>query len=412
MKKYLLLFLFIGLFFLIPNGVSAKEVNAYLFYGDGCPHCAELEKYLAKEYSKDKDLKIYRYEVWKNEDNQKLWQKVQDNLCTDSNGGVPYFVIGNKVIRGYNKGEAFENKVDTLIRNAKGTDYKDVAGITLGITKGTLTGNECEEIAKQKEETKDHKIDVPLLGKLDLEMLSLPLVAVVVGLVDGFNPCAMWVLIFLITLLLGYKDRRKMWTLGLTFIFTSGFIYFLFMLGVLTIRDYTSSVIWLRSLIGVFALIFGGYNLYRYIRTVIRKKLYNEDEGCEVTSKTTRRKIMTRAKKALSSNVFILSILGIITLAVTVNFIELLCSLGLPVVFTELLEYNNVVGIRRIIYLIIYVLFFLLDDIIVFVIAMKTMKIAAISNKYTKYSHLIGGLIMVLIGLLMLFKPAWLMFNF
>ena len=102
----------------------------------------------------------------------------------------------------------------------------------------------------------------------------------------------------------------------------------------------------------------------------------------------------------------------IFILAATVNLIELLCSLGLPVVFIEILNYNNVTGIRSTLYLILYILFFLLDDIIIFLIAMKTLKVAAISNKYTKYSHLIGGLIMILIGLLMLLKPAWLMFNF
>ena len=410
MKKIWLFILF-GILLFIPFTINAKEVNAYLFYGQGCPHCAQLEEYLQKEYKNDKDLNIYRYEVWNSSENVELWNKVQDALCIESSG-VPYFVVGNKVVRGYNAGSAFEKKIDTAINHAKGSDYKDLAGIALGKVKGEIKEGDCEKAQKEETKEKEHKIDIPLLGNLDLEMLSLPLVAIVVGLVDGFNPCAMWVLIFLITLLLNYKDRKKMWILGLTFILTSGVIYFLFMLGVLKIRAYTSSIVWLRALIAIFALVFGGFNIYRYIKTVVRKKLYNEDDGCDVTSKEERKKIMTRAKKALSSNIFILSILGIIALACTVNFIELLCSLGLPVVFTEILNYNNVTGIRSVMYLILYVLFFLLDDILVFLIAMKTLKITAISNKYTKYSHLIGGLIMIIIGLLMLLKPAWLMFNF
>ena len=99
-------------------------------------------------------------------------------------------------------------------------------------------------------------------------------------------------------------------------------------------------------------------------------------------------------------------------LAAGVNLLELLCSLGLPVVFTELLSLNNIKGIAKIVYILIYVFFFLIDDLLVFFIAMKTLKIKAISNRYTKYSHLIGGIIMVLIGLLMIFKYEWLMFNF
>ena len=405
MKKLGFIIIVLVAFFILPQAIEAKTVNAYLFYGSTCSHCAALEEYLNTEYKNDKDLKIYRYEVWNNKENQEEWKKVQDAMCVEATG-VPYFVVGNKVIRGYNKGDAFEHKVDSAIRNAKTTTYKDRAGIALGKVSGKLDEKDCSE-ENIKQEENEHKVDIPLFGTIDLEMLSLPVIAIVIGVVDGFNPCAMWVLIFLITLLLGFKDRKRMWILGSTFILTSGFIYFLFMLGVLQIRAFTSGIIWFRALIAIFALVFGGYNIYRYIKTIV-----NKEEGCDVVDKEERKKIMTKAKSAISNKVFVLSILGIIALACTVNFIELLCSLGLPVVFTEILNYNNITGIRSVPYLLLYVLFFLLDDIIIFLIAMKTLKVAAISNKYTKYSHLIGGIIMILIGLLMILKPAWLMFNF
>ncbi len=215
----------------------------------------------------------------------------------------------------------------------------------------------------------------------------------------------MWILIFLITMLLDYKDRKKMWILGCTFLFTSAFVYFLFMIGFLKIATFLNSIKLLRTLVATFALCFGGYNIYRYYKT-------RKEAGCDVVNPKQRRKIMTRIKKILASNSFLISMIGIILLAISVNLIELLCSLGLPVMFTEILSINNVKGLAKIIYIIIYVLFFLIDDLLVFIIAMKTLKITAISNKYTKYSHLIGGLIMIIIGLLMIFKYEWLMFNF
>ena len=104
--------------------------------------------------------------------------------------------------------------------------------------------------------------------------------------------------------------------------------------------------------------------------------------------------------------------MGIVLLAASVNIIELLCSLGLPVMFTQILAINEVGKVGQILYSILYVLFFMIDDIIIFVIAMKTLEIKAISNKYGKYSHLIGGLIMIIIGVLMVYRPEWLMFNF
>ena len=98
-------------------------------------------------------------------------------------------------------------------------------------------------------------------------------------------------------------------------------------------------------------------------------------------------------------------------LAASVNIIELMCSLGLPVMFSEILSLNNVNNYSKIVYSLIYIFFFLIDDIIVFIVAMKTMEIKVISTKYGKYSHLIGGLIMLTIGMLMILKPEWIMFN-
>ena len=405
MKKYLLFIIISMAFIFVPNIVNAKTIDLYLFYGAECPHCAELEAYLDKEYKNDKELNIHKYEVWHNTDNVELWNKVQDATCVEGSG-VPYFVIGDQVIRGYNKGEVFENKVDKAIKNAKNNSFKDNAGIALGLKDGTIDKECNKKDVKEKKEV-ETKLDVPFVGQTDLKDVSILSSAVIIGLVDGFNPCAMWVLLFLITLLLNYKDRKKMWILGLSFILTSGAIYFLFMLGVLEVRELTKEVVFLRVLIAIFALVFGGYNIYRYIKTKISK-----EEGCDVTSPEERKRIMIRAKKAVTNDKFILALIGIIALAVTVNFIELLCSLGLPVMFTELMNYNDITGIKSIAYLLVYIFFFLLDDLIIFFIAMKTLKITAISNKYTKYSHLIGGLIMLIMGILMLIRPEWLMLNF
>ena len=103
--------------------------------------------------------------------------------------------------------------------------------------------------------------------------------------------------------------------------------------------------------------------------------------------------------------------IGIITLAFSVNIIELMCSLGLPVTFTNMLVMNNVSGLNYGVYILIYIFFFMLDDLIIFLIAMFTLKVTGISTKYSRYSSLIGGIIMLVVGLLMLFAPNVLMFN-
>ena len=129
MKKIIYVFTF--LFLLIPFSVSANEkVNIYLFYGDGCPHCSALEEYLDEEYSTDKDVKVYKYEVWNDSNNQTLWQKVAD-VTGEEAKGVPYFVIGKEVLQGYSASDAWESKVDKAIEKAKKTNYNDNVGITL-----------------------------------------------------------------------------------------------------------------------------------------------------------------------------------------------------------------------------------------------------------------------------------------
>lgn len=412
-----LFYVIVFMFLFIPFGVNANEsVNIYLFYGDGCPHCAALEEYLNNEYSSDKNVMVYKYEVWNNKENQELWKKVE-NITGEEAKGVPYFVIGDEIYQGYSAGSTWEKKVDRAIKKAKKNDYNDNVGITLGVVEGKIKESKQDSNSSfdpskkevdlsdytKKEDATNTKLDI-FNTTIDLKDMSLPVIAVIIGLVDGFNPCAMWVLIFLITMLFDYPSRKKMWILGCTFIFTSAFIYFLFMMSFLKVAEFISGIKILQILIALFALAFGIINVYRYFKT--------KDVGCDVVDKNKRRKIMTRIKKIVSNKSFVLALVGIVFLAISVNLIELLCSLGLPVMFTQILAYNNVTGIKNILYIILYIIFFLIDDLIVFFVAMKTLKITAISNKYSKYSHLIGGLIMLIIGILMLVKPEWLMFNF
>ena len=228
----------------------------------------------------------------------------------------------------------------------------------------------------------------------------------VLGFVDGFNPCAMWILIFLITMLFNMKDRKKMWILGLTFIITSGFVYLLFMLTWLNLASFISKIAFIRLAVALVALIVGIVNLSKYANSLNKK-----DEGCDVVDKKERKKIMTQITKITTEKKFILAIIGIMVLAASVNIIELMCSIGIPLLFTQILAMNDLNTAQYALYMGIYILFFLIDDIIVFVISMVTLNVTGISTKYTKYSHLIGGLIMLVIGILLIIKPEILMFN-
>jgi len=373
-------FLFLLIFFV--NDVCAKEVNVKFFYGDGCPVCAREEKFLEEIESKY-DVKIIKYETWYNEENAKLLDEAKEKYNTTGRG-VPYTVVEDSAFLGFNTtiSSQIEDKIKSISNdnNVNNDDQND-----------------------QKEDKTIY--DIPLIGKVDIKKVSVLLVSIVIGLVDGFNPCAMWVLLFLISTLLGMKDRKRMWIIGLTFLLTSALVYMVIMLGWLEIVVNITTSILIRNIIAVIAVIGGLINL----RTFIKSK---KTSGCTIIDDNKRTKVFEKIKSFTKEKSLFLALLGVITLAIGVNVVELACSAGLPLVFTQVLAVNNITGVNALMYVLVYIFFFLIDDLLIFIIAMTTLKLTGISNKYAKYSHLVGGILMVLIGLLLLIKPELIMFNF
>ena len=352
---------------------SENKINLYLFHGEECPHCADERKWLdtIKDTYKD-NLNIYYYEVWHNEDNAKLMQKVKSEFKVEKNS-VPFTVIGEKYYLGFSTtvGSSMENTIK---------EYIDL-------------------------DHSSNTINIPIMGEVDIKSVSIPLVAVVLGFIDGFNPCAMWILLFLINLLFGMKDKKKSWILGLTFLFISGFVYFLSLLGINFILG-IATINWMKIVIAIFILIAGILNLRKYLR--IRK----EEAGCTIVDDKKRKKIISKMRNIIKSKSFGLALGGIIILAATVNLIEMACSLGFPLIFNEVLTVNEITGFTKIIYLLIYILFYMIDDIVVFSISMVTLEATGITNKYNKLCTLISAIIMIIMGILLILKPEWLMFNF
>ena len=404
MKKVIKL-LILAFFFLLPFnvfGLEEEKVKLYLFYGDGCPHCADEKEFLSSIEDKYPNLEIIKYEVWYNVENANLLSQVQNKLHISRNG-VPTTVIGEDFFIGYT--ESMGMKIERAIEFYLSNEHIDaVEQIIAGTYVEKEEKEEQTEFAEQEEKSdEDMSIDVPLFGKVNLKNVSLTTAAVILGLIDGFNPCAMWVLLFLISMLIGMKDKKRMWILGITFLFVSALVYLLIMLSWINIAVKITTVIWIRNLIAVFALIGAVLNIKSYFKS---------HDGCTVVDDKKRKKIFSKIRKFTSAKSFLLALAGVVGLAISVNLVELACSAGLPLVFSELLVLNNVSSFMKFLYTLLYVLFFLIDDLIIFFIAMFTMKVTGISTKYNRYSHLLGGLIMLGIGLLLIFKPEWLMFQF
>lgn len=405
-NRIIILILFI--FFLFPLFGKAlnNKVNIYIFYSRDCPHCKVLLQDIEETKKDFANIQVYKYEVAYNYNNSVLFSRVATQLNVDS-GSVPFTVIGTKYFIGYSSAQS-KPLIEYAIKvYSKADSYSDPVGKIVGkdLTNGTATYEELKEkYFPEEKDDENNKIEIPFFGSVSTKNLSLPIVSILIGFIDGFNPCAMWVLLFLISVLIGMKDRKKMWILGSIFLGTSAIIYLLFMVAWLNITVFLGTIFWIKLLIALIALIGGAWNLKSFFTS--------KEDGCEVVDEKKRIKVLNKVKKVTTGSKFSLAIIGIIGLAVSVNFIELTCSAGLPVVFTNILALNNLSFLEYGFYLFLYILFFLIDDLIIFFIAMKTFKVTGLSNKYAKYSHLIGGILMVLIGILMILKPEWLMFNF
>jgi hypothetical protein len=389
--------LFCFLFFIsIPISINAveaaqeDEVVVHYFYSSTCTVCREVTTFL-DEYLVDKDyVNLIKYNVLEGGDNEAWFIEVTETFNRD-NLAYPYIIIGGKDLQGLYE---IKSDIDKVINYyLDNPDYSDIVE--------KIKNDEVIFPSDFLVEDFDGNriVTLPIIGEIELASFSLLLGAIFIGLIDGFNPCAMWILVFLITMLINLKDRKKMWILGLTFILTSGIIYYIIMMSWLQLVIQVALIQAFQIAIGILALVFSFISLRHFYR---QTKL---DTGCEVTNPENKRKLISRAKKVISNNNLWLSALGIAGIAITVNVIELACSAGLPVIYTTMLAYNDMGTYQSALYILVYVLFFMFDDLLIFTLAVITFKVTGISSRYAKYSNLFGGIIMLALGIILIFFP-------
>lgn len=382
MPKKIIFLIVTLIFLLLPFNAKALTIN--LFYGEECPHCEHEREYLdslEKQYGDN--ITIKTYEVWHNEKNDNLLKKVREALG-DDNKGVPYTVIGTYDFTGYSDRTA--NEIRNLIIQSIATPIPDV----------------IDDIKDGKEITSAEEIDssitVPILGEVNPEEVSLPLLALTLGFSDSFNPCAIWVLLFFVALMFSIKDKKRMWLTGITYIVITALTYALFMVTWTHIPNSELPQAILSSALAIIAIIVGALNLNYFLRY-----------GSQEEEKKSKFLII---KNFFNKHKFSLTLILTIILMIAINLIELTASSGSPLLFTSVLNLNDIGTFSYIINIIIYIFFFILDDIIVFFVLMLLKYKTKLFDKHSKYLSLISGIILFVIAISLIFKPEWFMFNF
>jgi len=348
----------------------APSININFFYSKTCPHCVAENKFLDKLGPKYPDISINRYLI-SDKNNFPLLEK----LCKECNaerylGLVPLTFVNKEFFLGFDNEEGIgvkiENAVKKILENLPTDNNHDVG-----------------------------KINLPVIGEIDAGNYSLPVLTIILGFLDGFNICSLGALVFILGLVLAFRSRKKILFFGGIFILTTAIIYGFLMTAWYHLFSLFSSYIKIMNiLVGIIAIIGGIYFF----------KQFADSRKQALTCKTgTENKTVSRLSARLSDtfqnrrNIFI--ILGAILLfAAVITIIEFPCSAAVPLVYTGILSQANVALPEYLVLMTLYLLLYMLDEIIVFLVAVFTMKLWLSSPKFTAYITLIEGIILALIG--------------
>jgi glutaredoxin len=384
----------------LPAG-AGSPVAVHLFWSETCPHCSKAKAFLEQLARRDPGIALDARELSGDRNAEMAFVALSLHFGVDP-PAVPLVVVGERVFVGYDEDETTGAAIAEAIAGCLEYPCADEAAVVIARMEAGGEAGPPATGARFGGRALPETVSLPLVGEVRLRSLSLPVLTLVLGAVDGFNPCAMWVLVFLIGLLLGLRDQVRMWSYGAVFLLTSAAVYFAFMAAWLNLFLVLGTLDWIRAGIGIFALAGGGYYLWQFVA--------NPDAVCPVTSPGERQSIMGRLRQAVTERSFILAAGGIAVLAVAVNLVELLCSAGIPALYTHVLSLSELPPGAYYGYLLLYIAVFLVDDAIVFVTAMVTLRAAGLAAGYARYSHLIGGVVLGGIGLALLFRPQWLAF--
>ena len=372
------LFLFAGTLLLCPSRTFAApsaaplgpaEVDLEVFSRQGCPHCAAAKPFLAELQRQRPALRIVIHDVEKDAHAlARLRQLAAEHGLQAA--GVPAFLIFDELLIGYHSSD----------------------------TTGAQIIARLDRLASPAGQAET--VQLPFFGQLSVQELGLPVFTLLLGLLDGFNPCAMWVLLFLLSLLVNLHDRFKMFVIGGTFVAVSGLVYFAFMaawLNVFLLIGLSRST---QLVLGVIAGLIGGLNV---------KDFFAFGRGLSVhIPEAAKPGLYARVRRILQAKNMTGALISVIVLAVLVNVIELVCTAGLPAIYTQILTLRQLPWWAYYGYLLLYNLAYMLDDSLMLIVAVVTLSHHKLQEQQGRWLKLISGLVMLGLAGVLIFAPQWL----
>jgi thiol-disulfide isomerase/thioredoxin len=401
-------------------GPGAYPVYIYLFWGEGCPHCAKAKPYfesLAKKYPQI----IYRpYEVYYDEAGQKLFADM-----AAANGfeisGIPTALVGQYLMVGY--AEDYQPQIEeTIVHCIQNGCLNAGAGLVEDespalpapnqetatpeptLTPAALAQNQPGLSSPAQPGsggglTQSHLLNLPVIGAVNLEQHSLTLSTALIALVDGFNPCSLWVLSMLIALVLHTGSRKKVLLIGLIFLTVTAGIYALFIAGLFSVLRLVSFMGWVQVLVAGVALVFGLVNIKDYF-------WYKTGVSFTISDKQ-KPGIFQQIRRIIASSDSIWGLAGAtVVMAAGVSIVEFSCTAGFPVLWTNLLVAQDVSAGVFVALLLLYLIIYQIDELVIFGSMVITLKASRLEEKQGRVLKLFGGMLMLALAAVMLINPS------
>jgi glutaredoxin len=346
---------------------AAPGRDVTVFVREGCPHCADAKAFLATLQAARPDLRVVYRDVVADPEAARDAERI--SLAAGVwPPGVPIIVIDGTVIVGFDDAEHMGRQIEALI------------------DRGAAPTNE---------------VTTRWFGTLSATTLGLPAFTLALGLLDGFNPCAMWVLLFLLSLLVRLNDRRRMALIAGTFVAVSGIVYYAFMaawLNVFLVLGMSNALRW--TLAGV-AFVIGAVNVKDFV-AFGRGVSFSIPESAKPG-------LYARVRQVVNAPTLAVSLAAVTALAVVVNFVELLCTAGLPALYTAVLTQHDVSAAGRYAYLALYIVGYVADDALMVTIAVAALGQRKLTERTGRWLKLISGVVMLGLGAALALRPHWLM---
>ena len=355
-------------------GEQGVRVHLYMFWSKNCPHCLEARPRLLDLAGWHRWIELHDYELSEHPENVRRFVEMAGQLGQKAQA-VPTLMYCRQMEVGLDS--STDGLVAFLYRlngcRQSGTDV--------------VSGNDSSVPA----------LSLPLFGEIDPASLSLPLLTVLIAGLDAFNPCAFFVLLFLLSLLVHQQDRRRMLLIGGVFVAFSGLMYFAFMAAWLNLFLVLGSLPWVTGAAGLLALVMGAINVKDFVRFRQGISLSISEDG--------KTDIFQRARRLLVADSLPAMLAATVILAISANFYELLCTAGFPMVFTRLLTLQESGAARHYVYLALYNVVYVLPLLAIVLAFVRSMGARKLSEREGRLLKLLSGLMMLGLGALLWLAP-------